>query len=322
MITFSTNNISYKSTVLSLISNNEPISYINIYKFLDECYSTHDIESVKKLVNYYEVFKLFICEDTYYTFCREIQTIMRKIALFNNNDIIDTIMDHANDPFNSNYKQQNAGCYIATFLYKYGFDTTAGELVNKYNLDKGEIIINMYKNSSDIEKIKYMILNNPWSIQTPDHRKWLLTYIARNDDINFIKYLKQYYTYTEDDIFTILFNFSKSYTGSTNLYIYIFNNYIDIIKNETFSMYNLIKELFYSEHYNLIYFILNKIEFNNSDLLNIFTFLFNYEPFFNEIIENITDIMLNCYKMNLNELKNIYYQLHNKNVNKYIEEHF
>ena len=72
-----------------------------------------------------------------------------------------------------------------------------------------------------------------------------------NPDENAI--LKQYYEYTEDDIFGILFNFSKSTVGSKELYIYIFNNYIDIIKNETLLIKNLIIEISYAENYKLIY---------------------------------------------------------------------
>jgi hypothetical protein len=311
-----------KSNVLELIAKNEPIGYHYINMFLAECYSSNDIESVKKLFESAHFANIFMFEDTYYSHTYEIHNIMKKIALFNNIDIIDIIMHYAND-YVDNYKQQDAGCYIASILYKYNFDITAEELINNYYLDKGEIILNMYKNGCDIDKMKYIISKYPDSIQAPNRREWMLAYSGRYDDIEMIKFLKQYYEYTTDDIFKILFNFSKSNTGSMKLYIYIFNNYIDIIKNETLDFIKLIKYIFDEEHYDLIYFILSKIQFNEQELVEIFTCIFSYTYFFEEIINNITNIMLNTWEMKPIELRNIYCQINNNNnIHSYIEKYF
>ncbi len=311
-------NTSIKSIVFELITNNEPISYTNIFMFLDECYSSNDIDSVKKFLHYSYIFDIFRDENTYYYNRYEVHSIMKKIALFNNIEIIDIIMYHTND-YTDNYKQQDAGTYITAILYKYNFDLTAEKLVNKYNLDKGEIIIKMYRNQCDIDKTKHYILSYSDTIQAPNRRDWLLRYCARNDDIDMIKFLQEYYEYTSDDIFNILFNFSKSLSGSKELYIYIFNNYIDIIKHDKNGMHNLINKLFYAEHYELIYFIVSKIDFTQEELVNIFTGIFSYEYFFSEIIENITNIMLNVCNMKPIELKNIYSQINNQNVHQYIQ---
>lgn len=311
-----------KSNILELIAKNEPISYHYINMFLAECNSSNDIESVKKLLKSSSISNIFMFEDTYYSHTYEIHNIMKKIALFNNIDIIHIIMHYADDYDVENYKQQNAGCYIAAILYKYNFDTTAEELINNYYLDKGEIILNMYKNGCDIDKMKYIISKYSDSIQAPNRREWMLAYSGRYDDIEMIKFLKQYYEYTTDDIFKILFNFSKSNTGSMELYIYIFNNYIDIIKNETLELIKLIKYIFDEEHYDLIYFILNKIQFSEEEFVEIFTCIFSYAYFFEEIINNITNIMLNTWKMKSIELRNIYCQINNNDVSLYIEKYF
>jgi len=307
-----------KCDILNLIANNEHISYNNINMFLDECISSNDIDSVIKLLNSSQIFILFMDQEMYYSHSLETYAIMKKIALFNNIEIIDIIMHHTNE-YIENDKQQDVGCFIAAILYKYGFDLTAEELVNKYYLDKGDVIIKMYKNQCDTDKIKHYISTYSDTIQAPNYREWLLVYSARNDDINMIKFLQQYYQYTLNDIFNILFNFSKSNSGSKELYIYIFNNYIDIIKHDKNGLYNLIKKLFDAEHYELIYFIVSKIDFTQEELVNIFTEIFSYEYFFSEIIENITIIMLNVKQINKSELKNIYFQVNNKNVHQYIE---
>ncbi len=299
---------------------NETINYNYINMLLDEYYSSNDIESTKTFLASNNIHYLFHYDETYYSKHYETRNIMRKIALFNNIDIIDIIMHHANN-YIDNYKQQDAGCYIAAILYKNNFDATAEEIINKYYLDKGEIILNMYINKCDFDKIKYMISNNPESIQASNRRTWLLAYSARYDAIHMIKFLQQYYEYNSDDIFNILFNFSKSIIGSKELYIYIFNNYIDIIKNETLSIKNLITEISFAENYELIYFILSKIQFDEIDMIHILSELFSYPPFFDKIIENITNIMLNVWNMSSIELKQLYSQIDNQKVSQYIHSY-
>ena len=315
-----TNNNYTKSNFLQLLNNNESISYHYINMFLIECYSSNDIESVQKLVESPQMFTMFLDEHIYYSYTHEIHSIMMLIAKFNNIDIINTIMHHANE-YVDNDKQQDAGCYIAAILYKYNFDITAEELVNKYYLNKGNIIINMYINGCDFKKMKYIISKYPESIQVPNIREWLLVYSARYDNIEMIKFLKQYYEYTSEDIFNILFNFSKSTAGSKELYIFIFNNYIDIIKNESSIMIKLIKYIFQEEHYELIYFILSKIQFSETDLVNILTCVFDYPYFFDEIIENITNVMINLCEMKPVELRNIYNKINNESVQNYIQQY-
>ena len=309
-----------KSNILDILSKNEPISDNLMNIFLNGCLFSNDIELAKSLVKSQQMFELFLNDNIYYSHQYEIYQIMMKIANFNNIDMIDSIMSYTNN-YIDNDKQQETGCYIAAYLYKYNFDTTATEIINKYYLNYGEIITNMYKIVCSFDKIKEIISNNHESIKYSRPRKWLLSYSARNDDIEMIKFLKQYYVYTEDDIFGILFNFSKSTVGSKELYIYIFNNYIDIIKNETLTFKNLITELFYAENLELIYFILSKIQFDEMVLIDILTNLFDYNPFFDEIIKNITDIMLNVWKMKTIELKKLYYQINIKDVYDYIQEH-
>ncbi len=308
-----------KSSVLNNIAKNEPISYNSMNLFLDGCYFCNDIESAKLLVNSPQMYKLFIDDDNYYYNSYEMNTIMKKITLFNNIDIIDIIMHYTNE-YIDNAKQQHAGSYIAAILYKYNFNITADKIVNKYYLYKGDIIINMCKNFCDLDKIKNIISKYHESIQYPYWRKWILTYCARNDYIELIEYLKQYYEYKKEDIFNILFNFSKSIKGSMELYVYIFNNYIDIIKNETSTIFNIIHELVHAENYPLIYFIFSKIQFNETELIDILTYIFDYPLFFDEIIENITDIMLNVWNIKTIELNRIYSKIDNENVFKYIEE--
>ena len=306
-----------KSNTLELVAKNETIDYNTIYMFLDDCYSSNDIESVKLLTASSHMAKQFACENTYNAYRYEITNIMKKLTRFNNIDIIDIIMRHIND---SN-KRLDPASYIVAYLYKYNFkfNTIADELINKYNVDYGMIIINMYANGSDIDKIKYMISLYPSSIQSLSMRKWMLSYCASNNDINMINFLELYYLFTDYDIFNILFNFSKSTSGSKELYNYIFNNYFDTIKNETDDFCKLIEKLFNEEYYDLIYFIVNKITFNDDELINIFECVFSYEHFFSEIIENITNIMLNTYNMQPSKLKELYSLVENKNVNTYIQ---
>jgi len=302
---------------MSTIKTN--IDFYAIINKLNDYYSSKDIESTKTYIESITVGELFMSEDISYTNQYEMKKILNKIALFNNIDIINIIMHHANT-FDENEKQKYIGCYIAAMLFKYDFDTTAEELITKYYLNKGQIIINIYEISCSFAKITNMISNDPESIQDKYIRKWILTYSARRDNIDMIKFLEQYYIFNRNDIFEILFNFSKSFIGSKELYIYIFNNYIDIIKNETQTLQHLITELSYAEAYKLIYFILSKIKFDDIDMINIFTGLFDYPPIFDMVIEKITDIMLNVWNMKTIELKKLYYQIENQNVYKYIQD--
>ncbi len=84
-------------------------------------------------------------------------------------------------------------------------------------------------------------------------------------------------------------------------------------------MSKLIKYLFDEEHNELIYFIISKIQFNEYELVDILTYIFSYDYFFSETIEEITNIMLNVCDMKPIELKKIYNQIDNKNVHQYIE---
>jgi hypothetical protein len=59
--------------------------------------------------------------------------------------------------------------------------------------------------------------------------------------------------------------------------------------------------------------------FNDDELIDIFKCVFSYEHFFSEIIENITNIMLNTYNMQPSKLKELYSLVENKNVNTYIQ---
>ena len=67
---------------------------------------------------------------------------------------------------------------------------------------------------------------------------------------------------------------------------------------------------------------MDKIQFSEAELVYIFTYIFDYPYFFDEIINSITNIMLNKWDMKTIELRNIYSQINNKNVNSYIEKYF
>jgi hypothetical protein len=140
-----------KSTILELVANNEPISFYIINIFLDECYASNDIESVMLLVNSSQVFCLFMDNNIFYSYSDEIHNIMYKITMFNNINMIDIIMHHANE-YIDNEKQHYVGCHFAAYLYKYNFDKTAEEIINKYYLNEEEII-RIYKIEDDFNYI-------------------------------------------------------------------------------------------------------------------------------------------------------------------------
>lgn len=287
---------------------------------INKCYAANDVESLKNIMYSIEFGKLFLDPDTYYLYKYEMNKIIKRIVLFNNIELLDMILQLSNEYIDID-KQQDIGNFIVAMLYSYDFDSTAEIIIENYNLYFGTIIVLMYENLYiPGNKICSLISKKPEYIQNEHTRLWMIKYSARRDDIEMIKFLKQYYQYTTKEIFDMLFNYSKSYIGSEKLYEYIFDNYFDMINDDKESFFLLIKELFWSEHLRLIYFILNKIEFNEQELIRILTFIFNYPPFFNKVVTDVSNILLNTWHFNTNDLKKLYSQIDNETLFAYIQK--